>query len=942
MSVRWLHISDVHECERDGYHRTAMFDAIVAAVGERKPKLDFVFFTGDLAFSGNTEEYVLLRERFLDPLKSILPDSCPIFTVPGNHDVNRKRSVCPRLWMEDEVERNIFQQVGSEGRQKRNDMILPRLEGYRTIENEIGAWGEDWLDSDMGAICVTRVASGHQVAIVGINTAWLCHDKHDWGRLTAGKTMVEAALKQAEASSTDLTIVLGHHPLEAMFGEKPWSDGKRIRQRLEQANSIYLHGHLHKSGGQQTGDSMENVLAIQAPSGFQASDSDTWRNGIMWGEADIGVGKLIVEPLRWNNDYNAFVFDTDAAPPRCKVSGADAFEFALPGQKSPAAPEPPDCDIPEGWQIIDAAGLAEMTAERPSVEEMADWFDGSFPRWKIAAAKGVQPRQAADDLIRKYRSAHAGAPRPMVRLLTGAGGEGKSAALLQTAAGLLRDEMTQWSCFWRSASAADPPENWPALLPRKDGHAWIVAIDDAEDVGQAIAELLRMLGARTDVHVLLAAREADWMLRGNTDVQWQEVADFQRVPLAGLDEEDAQRIARTWWAWGDEAMGRLRGETPEVAAKALLGHAQEFAARKEEGAFLGALLITREGEDYRARVARLMEPLRGATGIGRHSLLDIYAMIAAMHAENQLYLSRAVLAYALGCEQVDLDRGPLRTLRREAMVDGGSAYILTRHRLIAEVACGWLNDNEYDIDRLYPFLARAAVTEFRVNYSRNPDITRWQYGLAQHFVNRRKSRWHVARTIARMLLENSPDNALYLTNLGGVLRKTGKPHEALALFSEHANRFFNNRAVLYEWSVAAGEAGDPGLNVWLGVRSVADDRGESLDKDRCKRSLAGLGKAFEKLGFASAQAACGRLGLRLPDLDDQTRGYLEDHAKAVPVDNEQSIEADIAIMLSESLKASWEAEPDNSADLDALIGEPDSYNYAMLIEVLSGKAPNRR
>jgi hypothetical protein len=41
-----------------------------------------------------------------------------------------------------------------------------------------------------------------------------------------------------------------------------WSDGNRIRQRLQQANAVYLHGHLHTSGTEITGDSMESVLAI--------------------------------------------------------------------------------------------------------------------------------------------------------------------------------------------------------------------------------------------------------------------------------------------------------------------------------------------------------------------------------------------------------------------------------------------------------------------------------------------------------------------------------------------------------------------------------------------------------------------------------------------------------------------------------------------------------
>ena len=64
MSLRWLHISDVHECNRHDYHRTAMFDAIIDAVKGREHKPDVVFFTGDLAFSGQAQEYAL----FEDPL----------------------------------------------------------------------------------------------------------------------------------------------------------------------------------------------------------------------------------------------------------------------------------------------------------------------------------------------------------------------------------------------------------------------------------------------------------------------------------------------------------------------------------------------------------------------------------------------------------------------------------------------------------------------------------------------------------------------------------------------------------------------------------------------------------------------------------------------------------------------------------------------------------
>lgn len=956
LSVRWLHISDVHECSREGFHRVGMYEAIVRNVKQQPAKPDIVFFTGDLAFSGTNPEYGLLRERFLDPLRAALPKDCPIFTVPGNHDVDRKRAGNPRSWMTDVEQQRMFQQVDEDGRQKRVDMILPRFEAYRTLEHALGAWGEDWLASEMGAACATREINGKRVAVVGINTAWLCHDDEDWGRLTAGRTMVDAALKRASDTAPSLIIVIGHHPLAAMTGEKDWSDGERIRSRLEQANAIYLHGHLHRSGAQKSGDAMQSALAIQAPSGFQAGDSPIWRNGVMWGEANLATGRLVIEPLRWNDDHREYVFDTDAAPSRLRIAKRDAYAYPLPGPKPenpPAASlfsEQPIVPAPEGWRIIDAAELARLTAERLTTEEMADWFNGSFPRWEAATAAGVRPRQIVDGLVRTFEAAHHAAPRPVARLLTGAGGEGKSAALLQTAAGLLRG-VRPWTCLWRQSSTAGLPGNWLELMPPKPDHAWIVTIDDAENVAAGLPSALHSFNVRTDVHFVLAAREADWVLRGLNDQMWQRVADFRRVRLVGLDEEDARRIADGWAAWGGGAMGRLQNHTSEGAAKILLDNARELAGKHEEGSLLGALLMTREGEELRQRVSRLMAPWVSAPGVGDKTLLDIYAMIAAMHAENQLYLSRTVLAFALRCDELRIDCGPLRVLRSEAMVDGGTTYVLTRHRRIAEAARDWLVESGYKVDRWYPFLARSALSEFLKNRGRNQDINSWHRDLARHFLNAGPVRWSIARAISKALFEVDRDDPLRLTDYSHILRATEQPGEALALMREHAPRFPGRRDVLYEWGVSAGAAGDLGLDVWLVARSLADDRRAPFLPNNVRLALAGLGSAFRELAattcrseFAAAQAACGRLGLRIPELDPTGRKYFEAYAAAAPSPSRValSVESDITMFSKAAAEASYEAELENVHGLDALIGEPDGYSYKMLAAAVSGENGDRR
>lgn len=958
MTISWLHLSDVHECDRDSYHRNAMYGQIVEAVRNRTPPPDLVFLTGDLAFAGTEAEYTLLKQGFFDAFKEALPADCPIFMVPGNHDVDRDSVVPPRFWMADEKQAKLFQEVGRAGARKRQDTLLPRFAGYRAFDRNAASWGEDWLASERGSVCHQVEVGARKLAIVGINTAWLCQDDADWGQLTAGRTMVEAALDEAQKSAADLIVVLGHHPLDAMAGEQAWSDGPRIRERLQQANAVYLHGHLHASGRDTIGDSLQSVLAIQAPSAFQAGDNSRWRNGLLWGEVDLDDGWLILEPWLWNDQHREYKFDNDSLRNRERVPGRDAFRLRLPG-RAPAAPpgivqppdDPPSPTVPPpGWCIHNQESLTAFAADCPDAETMAAYFDGSFPTWRVALADGLRQRQVVEATIRRFRDRHQGAPRPLALLLTGAGGEGKSTALLQVAASLVRDAGQSWSCLHREASAAPIPEDLLQRLDQRPGHAWIVALDDADNAASGLVAALKRIAPRTDVHLLMAAREAEWSIQVPTREIWQGVADFRQEAMPGLDEADATRIVEGWRAFGDVAMGRLRGVEVAAAAKALHGHANEHAARPGEGALLGALLFTRQGEELKDRVRELVAPLKGTGGTKAHDLRDIYAMIAAMHAENQLYLSRPVLLAALGCNDRELDR-VLHILRREAMLDTGETFILTRHRRIAETACEALRDDGYDIDKWFPFLGRAAEISWSRHGAFVPVLDRWRFRLAEHFVKKGTPSWPLARHIGKALHDANPQDPKGLVAYVNVLREAGAPGDAMAVLKEKARPFRTHRSVLFEWSVVAGTLGDFGLAAWLAARSLADG-GDLVDALRCKLSLSGLGQVLGELhkltgdrALASGRAACGRLGLRLPDLDATTRGYFMKHLEAEPQADraEPSLAADIERLCQAVIEAANHAEPANDPSFfEDLLGDPETYRFSGLSRVMQPTAPARR
>ena len=96
-SITWLHLSDLHFQKNDAHDRNIVLEKLLDDIDKRTEKynsvlqhIDFVCFTGDIAFAGKSEEYVLAFESFIEPLLKCLGlDATRLFVVPGNHDINR-------------------------------------------------------------------------------------------------------------------------------------------------------------------------------------------------------------------------------------------------------------------------------------------------------------------------------------------------------------------------------------------------------------------------------------------------------------------------------------------------------------------------------------------------------------------------------------------------------------------------------------------------------------------------------------------------------------------------------------------------------------------------------------------------------------------------------------------------------------------------------------
>jgi hypothetical protein len=872
--LRWLHLSDFH-IGKDDYAERKIFGRIhehVERVVKEGFSPDFIFVTGDVADKAKLGQYSVFNDEFLAPLYEIVGYELieKTYIVPGNHDVDR--SVLPAF------DRTLIASPSSrffdaiaEGARLRNQQLAPRFKEFtNNISTKVP---KEWIESEAGTFVDAVNIKGHDVGIVGINTAWLSKDEHDRHKLTPGIHLLEDALKSLPGCQA--YIVLGHHPIDWCLDDET----ETFRRILGQYNALYLHGHLHKTRSMPEDGAARGFLTIQCGAAFQIRDrvKEPWVNGLLWGELDLEKRQVRLQPRHWNPDNGDWPLTTGSLPEERRQVGSDWYSFPLPSIPAPArAPQQsPQWSTPEGWQVVEGAFLSQRRRDLDE-EGAVRYFDGGTPDWKIALSPAIPRRNIVKILTDRIKAAPENG-QLQVTVLIGAGGEGKSTAFLQTIVDLVESERS-WSALWHFDEKKPFPPEKALLLPAGE-RPWLIATDDADfivDNLYAVAQGIHSAG-RSDIHFLLACRDTDWLAAKGSFKSWKSVADYREIPLAGLEPADAEAIVRSWRRFGEKGMGRLSAKDEQEAIR-LLVEAAERESATGEGAFFGAMLDVRIGDELKEHLKALLSRLDERKAPGG-TLLSAFAFIAAMHAEGLDFLSRPVLAKVIGCDLRDLKPRVLAPLGREAAATTAGEFVFTRHRSIARAAVELLSTFfSYDIDQLYVDLAAAAVTS--AEYV--PQLAEWRFKLSEHFQN--TSRMALAIRIAEEICEREAGNIFDLTHLAKLYRDAGRPELAVKSFREFSGGVRQDRGFYYEWGTVEGSAGAQPLSVWLDAFSLADQAaGTSPDNERAKLSLAGLGVAFGELydqyhdrAFIEGRMAVAVLGLTLR-LDATTKSYFERH-----------------------------------------------------------------
>jgi predicted phosphodiesterase len=250
-TISWLHLSDLHARDEGKAVERAVFDSMLkdieTQVEAEELDLDAVFFTGDLAFSGNSEQYKIAEKKLDSVLEACGLKGCreKLFIVPGNHDVNRQAVWPPhKAFAESLLSSDTYDEISNFlSAEEQRDWFFKRFEGYRQfVEAYYDGCGIEFDHSNY--FYARSIEKGeHVFLVIGLNSAWSSFRDHEQGQLLLGEQQVCDAEERAQEKwpAPHLYIVLVHHPLY-WLAEK---DIHRVQSHLPRVCDILLRGHLH-------------------------------------------------------------------------------------------------------------------------------------------------------------------------------------------------------------------------------------------------------------------------------------------------------------------------------------------------------------------------------------------------------------------------------------------------------------------------------------------------------------------------------------------------------------------------------------------------------------------------------------------------------------------------------------------------------------------------
>lgn len=254
MTHRFVHLSDIHfGQERQGTlpKHEAVRKALlkdVKQLAEKRGPASRILVTGDVAFSGKSEQFDIAAQWLDELTKACGCKETDVSTIPGNHDCDRNAiSAQARILYgilrdgSPETAQAQLHDITQDG--EIASPFLPKLHAYRKFAS---AYGCDFTSSEKPFWTkVLDLPRGVRLKLLGLTSVQVSNDEDALGKMLLGSDQYIF-----EEEDNVVSVALLHHPLNWYMDKTEASRFICNRAR------VIMVGHEHELNIQKTTDHM--------------------------------------------------------------------------------------------------------------------------------------------------------------------------------------------------------------------------------------------------------------------------------------------------------------------------------------------------------------------------------------------------------------------------------------------------------------------------------------------------------------------------------------------------------------------------------------------------------------------------------------------------------------------------------------------------------------
>lgn len=315
--ISFIHLSDIHFVKTSGNATDIDQDLREAVLLDLKnnarmyvDNIQGVLVSGDIAFSGNKEEYVKASNFLEDVTNALGIKESDVYCVPGNHDVDQSipkisepvydaQCALDRELTLDSVDRLFHTKVSDP---HCNSILFKTTDTY----NEFASKYQCGLDIDKITWShMFELDYGLKLNLHGMNSCFISNaddhlDKNDNRPMYVGQAQIPKRIDNT------LCMVLCHHPPQC------WKFQDQIIEKLNRRADIQLYGHKHT----QIIEATCNNLIVYSGATHPTRGKD-WNPRYNWltleclKEGDVRIVKSLVFPRVLDEYRDRFIPETN-------------------------------------------------------------------------------------------------------------------------------------------------------------------------------------------------------------------------------------------------------------------------------------------------------------------------------------------------------------------------------------------------------------------------------------------------------------------------------------------------------------------------------------------------------------------------------------------------------------------------------------------------------